>query len=57
MAFDDTYTDRDFERGLRNANKDWLDQVARCEPDLDIDGMRKPLLARLLSFFGGNAAQ
>jgi len=52
MSFEDTYTDSDFERSFRNANRNWLEQAARNEPDLEIDGMRGSLLSRFLALFG-----
>ena len=52
MTFDETYTDKDFEHRFKQANTDWMAEVARREPDLRVDGMRGSLMSRLLGLFG-----
>lgn len=51
MVFDDTYTDREIQRNLRDADEQWIGQVVSREPDLNVDGMRRSLLSRLLGLF------
>jgi hypothetical protein len=52
MTLDDTRTDLEFQRSFKEANQDWMGQVARREPDLTVDGLHSTLLSRLLSLFG-----
>jgi hypothetical protein len=56
MVFDDTYTDRDFKNGIREANDQWINQVAVGEPDLAVDGLRGTFFSRLLALFSAKPA-
>ena len=50
MGFDDTYTDLDFKQHIDAANRDWMRQFARREPDLGVEGFTG-WLTRLLRLF------
>jgi len=52
-TFDQTYTDSDFERGLKQADSEWMAAHARREPDLVVHGLSGSLLSRLLALFTG----
>jgi hypothetical protein len=51
MNFDETYSDSDFQRALTDQHAEWLADAHRPEPDLNVDGLRRSLLSRLLAFF------
>jgi hypothetical protein len=53
MAFDDTYTDLEFRQRIADANRAWMGQFARREPDLAVEGFTS-LLARLLRLFSSS---
>lgn len=49
-AFDDTYADQDFQRRLERARSGWMADLPRAQqPDLNVEGLRGSLLARLVS--------
>lgn len=50
-AFDQTYTDNDFERNLKRADSEWMAAHARREPDLVVHGLSSSLLSKLLALF------
>ena len=50
--FDVTLTDIDFKLDFVNQDEDWLQNARPVEPDLDIDGLDRSLLSRLLALFG-----
>jgi hypothetical protein len=52
MTLDDTHTDLEFQPGFTEANQEWMRQVARPEPDLNVDGLHGSFISRLLSLFG-----
>jgi hypothetical protein len=53
-AFDQTYADQDFKQQIEHARVGWMTQVPHDrQPDLDVDGLRGSLLARLLGAFSG----
>lgn len=52
-TFDQTYTDSDFERGLRQADTEWMAAHARREPDLEVRGLSGSFLSRLLALLTG----
>jgi hypothetical protein len=48
-AFDQTYADQDFKQQIEQARAGWMAQVPRDrQPDLNVDGLRGSLLARLI---------
>jgi hypothetical protein len=51
-SFDQTYTDREFQRNLELADSEWMAALARREPDLAVEGLRGSLLSRVLELFG-----
>jgi hypothetical protein len=51
MGLDDTYTDLEFKQRIADANKEWIGQFARREPDLAVEGFTNSLLARLFRLF------
>jgi len=55
MSFEDTYTDREFERALRDANADLFASGGHMEPDLQVPGLSSSLMSRLLALFGGES--
>jgi hypothetical protein len=50
MGLDDTYTDLEFKKRIDDANRDWMGQFRRREPDLAVEAYT-PLLSRLLRLF------
>jgi hypothetical protein len=53
-AFDDTYADQDIQRQLAQARTEWMAGVPRAEqPDLNVEGLRGSLFARLVSALCG----
>jgi hypothetical protein len=53
-AFDQTYADQDFKQQIEQARAGWMEQVPRDrQPDLDVDGLRGSLLARLIGALSG----
>ena len=53
MTFDDTYTDREFERALSAANQDLFNLDRPVEPDLSVEGLKGSLMSRLAVLFNG----
>lgn len=51
QAFDDTLTDHEFTRALRESPLATLEHADRAEPDLDIDGLGHSLVSRLVALF------
>jgi hypothetical protein len=51
-AFDETYTDGDFQSRINEAKTEWMDEMARHEPDLTVEGLRGSFMSRLMSLFG-----
>jgi hypothetical protein len=51
MGLDDTYTDLEFKKRIADANRAWMGQFARREPDLAVEAFTGSLLARFLSLF------
>jgi hypothetical protein len=54
MGFDDTYTDLEFKKRIADANRDWMGQFARREPDLAVKGFTSSLLTLFLRLFSSN---
>lgn len=54
MSFDDTYTDREFERALSDANQDLFGLHRPPEPDLSVEGLQGSFVSRLLALFRGD---
>lgn len=54
MGLDDTYTDLEFKRRIADANRAWMGQFARREPDLAVEGFTSSLLALFLRLFSSN---
>lgn len=54
MALDDTYTDLEFKQRIAEANRNWMGQFARREPDLAVAGFTSSLLSRVLRLFASN---
>jgi hypothetical protein len=54
MNFDDTLTN--IERPLIDPEEDWLPRAESSEPDLAVDGLDVPLVARLFAAFRGNGS-
>lgn len=53
-AFDQTYADQDFKQQIEQARAGWMAQVPRDrQPDLNVDGLRGSLLARLIGALSG----
>ena len=53
-TFDDTYADQDFQHQLEQARSDWMASVPRPQqPDLNVEGLRGSLFARLVSALCG----
>lgn len=53
-AFDETYADQDFQRQLERARAGWMDGVPRShQPDLNVEGLRGSLFARVVSALCG----
>ena len=50
-SFDETYTDKEFERDLKQADADWMGAVARREPDLAVEGLRGSFMSKFLELF------
>jgi hypothetical protein len=55
MSFEDTHTDREFERAFREANADLFAAGRHVEPDLQVPGLSSSLMSRLLALFGGES--
>ena len=56
MQFEETYTDREFERALRAANADlFARERATPEPDLSVPGLSGSIVSRLLSLLIGDS--
>jgi hypothetical protein len=53
MGLDDTYTDLELQKRIAAANRDWMRQFARREPDLAVEGFTG-LLARFLRLFSSS---
>ena len=53
--FEDTYTDKEFERALKDANADLFATGGRREPDLQVPGLSGSLISRFLALFGGDS--
>lgn len=50
MNFEETYTDREFERALKAANADLFSRSRTSpEPDLSVPGLSGSIVTRLLS--------
>jgi hypothetical protein len=54
MGLDDTYTDLEFKKRIAEANRNWMGQFARREPDLAVAGFTSSLLSRILRLFSPN---
>lgn len=54
MPFDDTLTDDDFRRALRDSHDELLAGPVDAEPDLRVEGLSNSLLAKLLGLFRGS---
>ena len=52
-SFDNTYTDKDFERELNKAHSAWMSDIPREANDLEVDGLNNTWLSRILALFGG----
>jgi len=52
-TFDHTYTDSDFQQQIDRADKEWMAQFARPEPDLEVESLRPGVLSKFLALFGG----
>ena len=53
-SFDQTYADHDFKQQIEQARAGWMVQVPReRQPDLNVEGLRGSLLARLLGALSG----
>lgn len=53
-AFDQTYADQDFKQHIEQARAGWMAQVPHDrQPDLNVDGLRGSLLARLIGALSG----
>jgi hypothetical protein len=50
-AFDETYTDAEFRRDMQQADSSWMANLARQEPDLDVEGLARSFWSRLLGLF------
>lgn len=50
--FDVTLTDTEFDKDFVNKQSDWLKAARPVEPDLEIDGLDRSLLARLAALIG-----
>lgn len=51
MSFDDTLTDDDFQRALRESQDDALAGPTDSDPDLRVEGLSNSLLAKLFGLF------
>ncbi|HEX6996508.1 MAG TPA: hypothetical protein VF322_00080 [Gammaproteobacteria bacterium] len=51
MNFETTITEADFKRPLLDAGEEQLVRQMQREPDLDVDGLKGSLLARLMLLF------
>ncbi len=57
-SFDQTYADQDFKQYIEQARAGWMTQVPReRHPDLNVEGLRGSLLARLIGAFCGRGKQ
>ena len=56
-AFDETYADADFQQHLDQARAGWMAQIPRSQPDLNVEGLRGSIFARVLSAFSGKRKQ
>lgn len=54
MTFDETYTDREFERAFSEANQDLFTENGPAEPDLSVTGLSGSFVSRLLALFRGD---
>lgn len=53
-SFDQTYADQDFKQHIEQASAGWMAQVPLDrQPDLNVEGMRGSLLARLIGVLCG----
>jgi hypothetical protein len=53
-AFDQTYADAEFEQQLAPAKDGWMATVPRPQqPDLEVAGLRRSFLARILGVLTG----
>lgn len=57
MDFDETYTDREFERAFNAANADLFATAGPREPDLEVPGLGGSIVARLLAMLSGDSRQ
>jgi hypothetical protein len=55
MSFDDTLTDDDFQRALRDSHDELLAGPVDAEPDLRVEGLSNSLLAKLLGLLRGSS--
>lgn len=53
MDFDDTLTERDFDRPILEPSEERLLAALRPEPDLAVDGLEHSVVSRLLALLGG----
>ena len=54
-SFDQTYADQDFKQHIEQARAGWMTQVpGEQQPDLNVEGLRGSLLARLIGAFCGH---
>lgn len=51
-SFDQTYTDSEFARDLKQADSEWMAAAARREPDLAVEGLRGSVLSKILELIG-----
>lgn len=49
---DATLTDIEFSEDFVNKQSDWMRAARPSEPDLQIDGLRQSLIARILALIG-----
>lgn len=58
-SFDQTYADSDFQEQMHRARSGWMSQVAKpAQPDLNVEGMRDSVFARVLAaLFGRRGAK
>lgn len=54
MPFEDTLTDEDFQRALRDSHEEVLKAPRDAEPDLRVEGLSNSLLARLFGLLRGS---
>jgi hypothetical protein len=51
-VFDATLTDIEFNKDFVNKQSDWFKAARPAEPDLEIDGLDRSLLSRILALIG-----